>query len=142
MLWTLQVDMFICIWQAMADISVKNNLTGDLLEFDTVAEVGTAAAFVGRVIDTWGEGLLLKPNGRMFTDLTPQPIQEGAYIFRPMSGTISVSSNADPAAYAGVVARIVYISWFLCIMGAAASICKAQPGVHPNCVWTRHQHHC
>ena len=76
----------------MGAIVVQNADTGQLLVFETVAEVGNAAAFVDLVQTAWGEGTLLKPNGAVFTDWTPKPFPEVEYIFRPKAGTTSAFS--------------------------------------------------
>lgn len=78
----------------MAAITVQHKETGCLLNFDTVAEVGSAAEFIGFVKENeFGEGVLLKPNGSVFTEYTPEPFPQGMYMFQPKSGTSSASSN-------------------------------------------------
>ena len=46
----------------MAAITVKREGTGDIITFDTVAEVGSASEFISYIEKVWGEGVLLKPS--------------------------------------------------------------------------------
>ena len=72
----------------MAAITVKREGTGDIITFDTVAEVGSAAEFISYVEKVWGEGVLLKPSSTSaFTARTPEPFPRGIYTFLPKSGT-------------------------------------------------------
>ena len=72
----------------MAAITVKREGTGDIITFDTVAEVGSAAEFISSIEKVWGEGVLLKPSSTSaFTARTPEPFPHGIYTFRPKSGT-------------------------------------------------------
>ena len=80
----------------MAGITVKNKATGDVLTFDTVAEVSNAAAFIGYVKAAWDEGVLLKPTGTgtsVFTASSPGPFPGEVYGIKPSSGMSSASSN-------------------------------------------------
>ncbi|KAL3159863.1 hypothetical protein ABBQ38_010264 [Trebouxia sp. C0009 RCD-2024] len=72
----------------MAAITVKREETGDIITFDTVAEVGSAAVFISCIEKVWGEGVLLKPSSTsVFTARTPQPFLHGVYTFLQKSGT-------------------------------------------------------
>ena len=72
----------------MAAITVKRERTGDIITFDTVAEVGSAAEFINYINQAWGEGVLLKPSSTSaFTARTPEPFPHGIYTFLPKSGT-------------------------------------------------------
>ena len=44
----------------MAAITVRREGTGNIIMFDTVAEVGSAAKFISSIEKVWGEGLLLE----------------------------------------------------------------------------------
>ena len=46
----------------MAAVTVKREGIGDIITFDSVAEVGTAAEFISFINQAWGEGALLKPS--------------------------------------------------------------------------------
>ena len=46
----------------MAAITVKREGTGDIINFDTVAEVGSAAEFISSIEKVWSEGVLSKPS--------------------------------------------------------------------------------
>ena len=72
----------------MAAITVKRERTGDIITFDTVAEVGSAAEFINYINQVWGEGVLLKPSSTSaFTARTPEPFPHGIYMFLQKSGT-------------------------------------------------------
>ncbi|KAL3154633.1 hypothetical protein ABBQ32_014082 [Trebouxia sp. C0010 RCD-2024] len=72
----------------MAAITVKRERTGDIITFDTVAEVGSAAEFINYINQAWGEGVLLKPSSTSaFTARTPEPFPHGIYTFLPKSDT-------------------------------------------------------
>ncbi|KAL3159867.1 hypothetical protein ABBQ38_010267 [Trebouxia sp. C0009 RCD-2024] len=76
----------------MAAITVKREETGDIITFDTVAEVGSAAEFISCIEKLWGEGVLLKPSSTSaFMARTPEPFPHGIYTFLPKSGTNAVS---------------------------------------------------
>ena len=78
----------------MAAITVKREGTGDIITFDTVAEVGSAAEFISFIEKVWGEGVLLKPSSNSaFTARTPEPFPHGIYTFLPKSGTVVNSVN-------------------------------------------------
>ncbi len=82
----------------MAGITVKNKATDDVITFDSVAEVGSAADFISLVKQAWGEGELLKPTGTgtsVFTNLSPGPFPGAEYNFQPRSSTTSASSITD-----------------------------------------------
>ncbi|KAL3163151.1 hypothetical protein ABBQ32_009561 [Trebouxia sp. C0010 RCD-2024] len=71
-----------------AAITVKRERTGDIITFDTVAEVGSAAEFINYINQAWGEGVLLKPSSTSaFTARTPEPFPHGIYTFLPKSDT-------------------------------------------------------
>ncbi|DBB00059.1 TPA: hypothetical protein ACH3X1_013916 [Trebouxia sp. C0004] len=71
----------------MAAITVKREGTGDIITFDTIAEVGSAAEFISYIEKVWGEGVLLKPSSTSaFTARTPEPFPHGIYTFLPKSG--------------------------------------------------------
>ena len=72
----------------MAAITVKREGTGEIITFDTFAEVGSAAELISYIEKYWGEGVLLKPSSTSaFTARTPQPFPHGVYSFLPKSGT-------------------------------------------------------
>ena len=72
----------------MAAVTVKRGGTGDVISFDTVAEVGSAAEFISYIEKVWGEGVLLKPSSTSaFTARTPEPFPQGIYTFLPKPGT-------------------------------------------------------
>ncbi|KAL0040327.1 hypothetical protein WJX77_003561 [Trebouxia sp. C0004] len=74
---------------AMAAITVQREGTGNVISFDTVAEVGSAAEFISSIEKVWGEGLLLKPSSTSaFTARTPEPFPHGIYTFLPKSGKV------------------------------------------------------
>ena len=73
-------------------------------QFDTVAEVGSAAGFISYISQAWGEGALLKPSSTSaFTARTPEPVPHGIYTFlpKPALGTAVNTSlhNTCLAAY-------------------------------------------
>ncbi|DBA90198.1 TPA: hypothetical protein ACH3X1_003501 [Trebouxia sp. C0004] len=73
----------------MAAITVQREGTGNVISFDTVAEVGSAAEFISSIEKVWGEGLLLKPSSTSaFTARTPEPFPHGIYTFLPKSGKV------------------------------------------------------
>ena len=73
---------------SMAAITVQREGTGDIITFDTVAEVGSAAEFISSIEKVWGEGVLLKPSSTSaFTARTPEPFPHGIYTFLQKSGT-------------------------------------------------------
>ena len=85
----------------MAAITVKLEGTGDIITFDTVAEVGSAAEF-SSIKKVWGEGVLLKPSSTSaFMARTPEPFPHGIYTFLPKSGTAvnTTLHNSYIAAY-------------------------------------------
>ena len=68
----------------MAATTVKREGTGDIITFNSVAEVGSAAEFISCIRKVWGEGMLLKPSSTSaFTARTPEPFPHGIYTFRP-----------------------------------------------------------
>ncbi|DBA81990.1 TPA: hypothetical protein ACH3X1_007693 [Trebouxia sp. C0004] len=80
----------------MAAITVKREGTGDIITFDTVAEVGSAAEFISHIENVWVEGVLLKPSSTSaFTARTPEPFPHGIYTFLPKSGTGPASTPID-----------------------------------------------
>lgn len=63
----------------MAAITVKRAGTGDIITFDTAAEVGSAAEFINFIENVWGEGVLFKPSSTSaFTARTPEPFHMGS----------------------------------------------------------------
>ena len=104
---------------SMAAITVKREGTGDIITFDTVAEVGSAADFISSIEKVWDEGVLLKPSSTSaFTARTPEPFPHGIYTFRPKSGTVVNTSvhNAYLAAYS-TGSRLNSVIWFWCESG-------------------------
>ena len=86
----------------MAAITVKREGIGDIITFDSIAEVGSAAEFISFINQAWGEGALLKPSSTSaFTARTPEPFPHGTYTFLPKSGTAVDTSlhNSYLAAY-------------------------------------------
>ncbi len=85
----------------MAAITVKREGIGDIITFDSVAEVGSAAEFISFINQAWGEGALLKPSSTSgFTARTPEPFPHGIYTFLPKSGQFDTSlHNSYLAAY-------------------------------------------
>ena len=82
----------------MAAITVKREGTSDIITFDTVAEVGSAAEFISSIEKVWGEGVLLKPNSTSaFTARTPEPFPHGIYTLLPKLGTAVNTTPLDTA---------------------------------------------
>ena len=100
----------------MAGISVKNTATEDVITFDTVAEVGSAAEFMSFVKSAWGEGLLLQPEStNALTARIPRPLPQGEYHFQPRLGKPLRLPIQTPAADAEAVAR----NWYPVTYGCA-----------------------
>ena len=100
----------------MAAITVKREGTGDIITFDTVAEVGNAAEFISSIEKVWSEGVLLKPSSTSaFTARTPEPFPHGIYTFLPKSGTAvnTTLHNSYLAAYS-TGSRPNSVTWCWC----------------------------
>ena len=80
----------------MAAITVKREGTGDVINFDTVAEAGSAADLISYIQGQWGEGVLRKPSASAFTARTPEPFPPGIYTFLPKSGTFGNTTLHNP----------------------------------------------
>ncbi len=119
----------------MAAITVKLQGTGDIVTFDTVTEVGSAAEFISYIEKVWGEGVLLKPSSTSaFTARTSEPFPHGIYTFLPKSGTAvnTTLHNSYLAAY-GTGSRPNSVIWCWCESGwfqlAASYICAAATSI-------------
>ena len=101
---------------SMAAITVKREGTGNIITFDTVAEVGSAAEFISSIERVWGEGVLLKPSSTSaFTARTPEPFPCGIYNFLPKSGTAvnTTLRNSCLAAYSTGCRHNSVASWLV-----------------------------
>ncbi|KAL3147880.1 hypothetical protein ABBQ32_002601 [Trebouxia sp. C0010 RCD-2024] len=98
----------------MAAITVKREGTGDIITFDTVAEVGSAAEFISYIEKVWGEGVLRKPSGTSaFTARTPEPFPHGIYTFLAKSGDDSAHEQAGPSKKARTGAKTALVKDYL-----------------------------
>ena len=72
----------------MVAVTVRRDGTSEVVDFDSLLEVGSATEFIRSVKDVWGEGVLLKPNSNSaLTARTPAPFPHGIYTFRPKAGS-------------------------------------------------------
>ena len=103
----------------MAAITVKREGTGDIITFDTVAEVGSAAEFISHIEKVWGEGALLKPSSTSaFTPQTPAPFPHGIYTFLPKSGTaVNTTLHNSYLAACNTGSRPNSVGWCWCETG-------------------------
>ena len=119
----------------MAAITMQREGTGDIINFDTVAEVGSAAEFISSIKKVWGAGVSLKPSNT--SAFTARTISAWGH-FPPKSGTAvnTTLHNSYLAAYS-IGSRPNSVIWCWCescwfqlagsyMCAAATSICVRQ----------------